>query len=151
ALSNFFSEFVIRILGNGLLLAGALVLLWRANGLMGVSLTGYALVTLVAMILLRRISIVAGTNERQASAANYGFLEERLAGLDDIRANGGGAFVMRRFTVAQRLLYHAGRRALIMRSLGWSVTLTLFALGNVVVFGVSAYLFVTHQVQLGTI
>jgi ATP-binding cassette, subfamily B, bacterial len=151
ALSNFFSEFVIRILGNLLLLAGVLVLLWRAHGLMGLSLTLYALVTLAAMIALRHFAIKAGTNERQASAVNFGFLEERLVGLDDIRANGGGSFVMRRFTLIQRVLYHAGRRALILRSMSWSVTLMLFALGNVVVFGVSAYLFATHQVQIGTI
>lgn len=151
ALSNFFSEFVIRILGNLLLLVGIVILLWYANGLMGLALTVYTLVTLAAMIALRQVAIRAGTSERQASANTFGFLEERLAGLDDIRANGGGAFVMHRFTLIQRTLYWAGRRALILRSMGWSVTLTLFALGNVLVFGISAYLFTTHQVQIGTI
>ncbi len=60
ALSNFFSEFVIRILGNLLLLGGVLVLLWRARGLMGLSLTLYALVTLAVMITLRRFAMITG-------------------------------------------------------------------------------------------
>ena len=33
---------------------------------------------------------------REAWSAYSGFLEERLAGLDDVRANGGGGHVMRR-------------------------------------------------------
>ena len=49
--------------------------------------------------------------EREASAQHYGFIEERLAGLEDIRANGGGEHAMRRFIHSMRTYYFDTRRA----------------------------------------
>ena len=47
ALSNFFSAFMIRVVGNGVLLTGVLVLLWRENVWVGFGLTLFAMTLVV--------------------------------------------------------------------------------------------------------
>lgn len=150
ALSTFFSIFVVNVLGSALLLLGTLVLLLHEDARIGLALLAFTGLTLFALVQMRKIAIPAGIRERQTSATFLGFLEERLAGVDDIRANGAGDYVMRRFYEAMREWFHRGVSAWMRRGSIWSVTSLLFALGNTLVLGISAYLFVTHAISLGT-
>lgn len=84
ALANFFSQFVIQILGNLLLVCGILVVLWSEYWLVGCALSLFALVTLLATHRLRALAIPYWNRYRQASADLFGFLEERLSGTEDI-------------------------------------------------------------------
>src|SRR5438105_14486475 len=95
ALSKFFSQFVIQVLGNILLMSGVLVMLTLEDWRIGLGLTVFVAGALCALNATRNLAIAAMDNERQASADLFGFLEERLSGLQDIRANGAGAHVMR--------------------------------------------------------
>jgi ATP-binding cassette subfamily B protein len=94
ALAAFFSQFILQIVGGGLLLVGILVTLWLHEPLVGAALTAFAI---VAGLVLHRIrTLASGRFERvrQAFSEFSAFLEERILGLDDIRANGGGGHVM---------------------------------------------------------
>ncbi len=92
----FFAQFVIRILGNLLLILGVLVALafvdWRISLVMAV----FTAVSLVWLSHLRHIAIPAWRESREAHAELYGFLEEHLAGTEDTRASGAVAYVMNR-------------------------------------------------------
>src|SRR5215210_8419547 len=57
ALANFFSQFVVRVLGNGLLALGILLLLFLEDWRVGVGLSIYAAATLLALTLLQRIAV----------------------------------------------------------------------------------------------
>ena len=48
-LANFFSEFTVRLLGNGLLVLGILALLFRENAWIGLGMAAYTLLTLLVM------------------------------------------------------------------------------------------------------
>lgn len=85
ALSNFFSQFVIQVLGNALLLAGVLVLLLREDWRVSLALTAFTSLTLYILARFRDLAVPHWTAERQASSELFGFLEERLAGTEDIR------------------------------------------------------------------
>lgn len=102
ALSNFFSAFIVQIVGNLLLLAGVLLLLaredWRVGAVMALATLGALLVG----VALRRAAVARWREARQASADYFGFLEERLAGTEEIRANGARPFVMRQFFARMR-------------------------------------------------
>ncbi len=82
ALSNFFTQFVIRLLGSGLLIVGVLAMLYREDWRVGLALTAFAVGTLLVLVGQRDVAVEASTLERQSSADLFGFLEERLAGLD---------------------------------------------------------------------
>ncbi|HUP26795.1 MAG TPA: ABC transporter ATP-binding protein [Chloroflexia bacterium] len=150
ALSKFFSQFVIQVLGNLLLLAGVLVMLMREDWRIGLALTVFACLSVFVLNKSRNIAVPAMTAERQASANLFGFLEERLAGLPDIRANGTGGHVMFGMYGVMRDLYRTGRKAWQMDAVLWLITLTLFTLGYVIAFTVGAYLFGAGAITLGT-
>ncbi|MBK9711811.1 MAG: ABC transporter ATP-binding protein [Kouleothrix sp.] len=151
ALATFFSQFVILVIGNGLLLVGVLVLLFREDWRVGLALTLFALFALLVLNRARGFAVPAMTAERAASADLFGFLEERLAGMDDIRANGAGAHVMRGFYKVARDLFQKGRRAGVRGAGLWAVTMALFAVGYTIALGMGAYLYQVGAVTIGTV
>ncbi|MBA3944730.1 MAG: ABC transporter ATP-binding protein, partial [Herpetosiphonaceae bacterium] len=151
ALANFFSQFVIRVLGNGLLLAGVLILLFREDWRVGAAMLLFTLLAIAVLRRSRNLSVPYVAAEREADAQLYGFLEERLSGIDDIRANGGGAYVMRRFFERSREILVRGRASSLMNILIWAMTISVFALGYALALALGAYLFMRHEVTLGTV
>ncbi|MGH2544847.1 MAG: ABC transporter ATP-binding protein [Ardenticatenaceae bacterium] len=151
ALSNFFSQFVIRVLGSALLLVGALLLVMREDWRVGLVLTLYAMVAAVMMNRVRDIAVPSTMAEREASAKLFGFLEERLAGLEDIRANGGGPYTMRRFYGLIYALFHKGRAAWMMRGRIWVLLIGIFVLGDLLALGMGIYLYRAGMITLGTV
>ncbi|HEY0735083.1 MAG TPA: ABC transporter ATP-binding protein, partial [Herpetosiphonaceae bacterium] len=151
ALSAFFSQLVIKIFGSGLLMAGVLVVLFLEDWRIGVALTLFALVALVVLTLTRNFAVESMAADRQAHAMLFGFLEERIAGLDDLRANGAGGYVMRRLYQTMRDVVHLGRRAVMRSSSVWILTMSMFALGYALALGLGAYLYSAGAVSIGTV
>jgi ATP-binding cassette subfamily B protein len=151
-LSNFFSQFVVQILGNALLLIGVIALLFREDWRVGASFLAF--VTVTAAVLSRTVSISGPLWEaqRQASSELFGFLEERLAGTEDIRANGAVPYVMRGLQRAIRNLFVRSRRAFIVgAALSWGFTEGMVALGTVLALGLGGYLLLRGQITIGTV
>jgi ATP-binding cassette subfamily B protein len=104
-LAEVFSRFAASVLSSVLLLIGVLVLLFLEDWRIGLGYSVAALVALLILFRLRDVAVPAVTAEREASARLYGFLEERLAGLDDVRSRGAGAWVLRGLAAASREMY----------------------------------------------
>jgi len=152
ALSNFFALMLIQVVGSAGLLLGTMVVLLLIDWRIGLALTIFVVVSLLILINMRNHAVGAGVTERESSAIFLGFMEERLAGVEDIRANGGAAYVMERYYVAMRRWFHQSVNAWVRRSRVWTVTTLLFALGVTMTLAMSAYLFlVLHAVTLGTV
>ena len=151
ALSDFFSIVIIRVVGGALLLLGTLALLWRGDWRIGLALTLFVAIMVAVLVAMRRVAIPAGVQERDSSALFLGFLEERLGGVEDLRANGGGDYVMLRFYETMRRWFQRGVHAWLRRSSIWTVTSLLFSLGTALVLGMSAYLFFQHAITLGQV
>jgi len=151
ALSNFFSQFVVRVVGSALLVVGTLAVLSHEDWRVGLVLSAFAAVAFVVLNRARNLAVPEQREERQASANLFGFLEERLAGIEDIRANGAGAHAMRRFHERMRDLFVKGRIALIKRSITWLLAMGLFTVGIVLTLGMGATLFFTGAITIGTV
>jgi ATP-binding cassette subfamily B protein len=151
ALTNFFSQLVIQVLGNGLLLIGVLLLLFREDVRVGLALGVFTLLTLYILARFRNIAVPHWTAERQASAELFGFLEERLAGTEDIRSNGAQAYVMHHFYRLMRALMQRSLKAALMINILLNTSVLLFALGNAVAFGVGAWLFQAGVLSIGSV
>lgn len=145
SLSEFLSRFSVRVFGGVLLLAGILVVLWLENWLVGAALTAFVTFDVIVLHFTRRAGVPATRMEREASARLFGFIEERLQGIDDLRANGAGEYTMHRFGGVMRGFYHDTRRAAMLRSVVWLSSYGLFVVGMMVTGGVSI-----HQVGAGT-
>ena len=96
ALASFFSQFIIQILGGAALMLGILVVLFAQDWRVGAAMSAFAVVGVLLLSLTRNIAHEHYEKERQAWSELASFLEERIGGLDDVRANGGGGYVMLR-------------------------------------------------------
>jgi ABC-type multidrug transport system fused ATPase/permease subunit len=151
ALSNFFSQFMIQVFGNALLLIGVLVLLFREDWRVGIALSVFAAIALVALWRMRDMASPHWKAEREASAEQFGFLEERLAGTEDIRSSGAKPYVMRRFFDLMRNLMQKTLKAILMFNIMINLMQCLFAVSNAVAFAMSAYLFTQGTITIGTV
>jgi ABC-type multidrug transport system fused ATPase/permease subunit len=151
ALTNFFSQFVIQVFGSGLLLIGVLVLLYREDWRVGAAFTAFAIVAVAAMTKFRNIAVPHWEAARQASAELFGFIEERLAGTEDIRASGARAYVMSLFYRLMRALYRKSLKAGLMVNIMINATSLSFSIGSAVAFAVGAYLYRGDLLSIGTV
>lgn len=151
ALGNFFSQFVIQIFGNLVLVLGILVLLFMEDWRAGLGLTVFALISFGVALRLRNIAVPHMKATRQASADIFGFLEERLAGAEDIRASRAVPYVLRRFYELTRIWLHKQIKSAMMINIMVNSQMIIWALGSATALGIGAY-FYTHQVfTMGTV
>ena len=151
ALAIFFSRLVITVLGSGLMLLGVLVVLFREDVRVGAVLGIFAVAALLLLNRYREVAVPSATAEREASANLFGFLEERLGGIDDIRANGAGAYVMQRFYRVMRAMFQRKRTAWLMHSSLWVLMEVLFLIGSLIALGMGAYLYRAGAITIGTV
>lgn len=150
-LGNFFARFVVHLLGNILLLIAVLGLLFAIDWRVGAALTTFALVALGALSSLRDIAVPHWGAARQAEAALFGFLEERLAGTEDIRSSGATAHTMRQLHSQSRTLLRRQRHAALLSTTAGSTTIVLFAIGTAIALALGAALLQAGTISLGTV
>ena len=150
-LANFFSQLVIRLLGNGLLVLGVVLLLFREDWRVGLAAAMYILLTVALLRRVQTLASQAWNDSRQAHAELMGFLGERLAGTEDIRANGAEPYVMRQLHQLMRVLLQRGRRAPLMGSLTFILGYSAFMLVVITTLGIGAVLFLRGLVTIGTV
>ncbi|RAU96519.1 ABC transporter ATP-binding protein [Paenibacillus sp. YN15] len=151
ALGNFFSNFVILLVSNMVLMAGILILLFRENILIGAVMTVFVVFALVVIQRIRRYAAPMWSKMRQISAEFYGFLGEHLEGTEDTRANGATAYVMHRFHSLLRTWLPIRIRAFFGFAAMWITAIVVFALGNAMAFGISAYLWRQGSITIGAV
>ncbi len=149
-LARFFSQFVIRAVGNTLLVLGILFLMFREDWRAGLALTVYTLIVVGALAALQNFGVRRFTASRQADAEMFGFLEERFAGTEDIRGVGAEGYVLQRLTGLMRTVTHTSRQGAMAGSLGYVVTNFLFTTGYGLGLALGAILYQQGNVTIGT-
>ena len=150
SMANFFSQFIIQIAGNFLLLLGILAVLLATDWRVGLAIAVFTVIVLGVMLKLRTLVVPYWKAARQASAELFGFLEERLAGLIDIRANGAKDYTMNRLYEHTAARFRTARKARIMSSIPWGVPVMAFAVGEGLALVLAAWLFTGGSITLGT-
>jgi len=97
------------------------------------------------------VAVPHWTAEREASAHFYGFLEERLAGTEDIRANGAEAYAMRNFHELIREMLRKSLKSAMVINILININQFLFAVGTAAAFAIGTYLFQNEIVTIGTV
>jgi ATP-binding cassette subfamily B protein len=148
-LANFFSQFVVLVGSNAILLVGVLAVMYSLDWRAGLALSVFMVVNLAALLRTRNVAMPGWQAARQSSAEYFGFLGERLAGIEDIRANGAEQHAMSGFYHLMRRRLQAERQS----SRGMAVMLTvsfgLMAVGIATAFGIGAYLVTAGAISVG--
>jgi len=148
-LNQFLSNFAVLLIKNVLLIGGALIAIsvidWRA----GLALSGFVVIALGALELSRRSAIPRVRVERETSAQLFGVVEERLAGIEDMQANGGAAYVMRRFVEQSRLWARASIIAHVYGASSWQIANLVYTLGLTLTLGLIVWLVRGGAITIG--
>ena len=150
SLANFFSQFIIKVLGNALLILGILLLLYRENWRIGIAFTLFSILTLVVLTFIQNIAVGKWTSERQANAEFYGFLEEHISGTEDIRAAGAEPYVTHRLFSLMRHMLETNRLASLVSNVTFFSTNFLYVIGYTAGLAIGAYLYSQKQITIGT-
>jgi ABC-type multidrug transport system fused ATPase/permease subunit len=126
----FFSGIAIEIAGNVALIAGMVIVATVIDPWSGLILAVTACVGAAVMIRLRVAAVGAREAEREVNAQLYGDLEERLGGLEDLRANGAGAYAVHRLHHHSARSWRAARRASLHGDSAHAAAAMVFAAGT---------------------
>jgi len=149
ALANFFSAFIIQVFGNVILLAGVLVLLAMADWRIGLVLLIFVVIVFATLLRMRKVTTPLWMAERQAFADYYGFLEERLAGTEDIRSSGAREYTLKRFHDLLRTGFRASMKAMLAFNVTLNITWVFYAIGTAAALVMGGLLFQQGALTLG--
>ena len=150
-LNDFFSQFLLKLVGNLLLVIAILILLFLEDWRIGLALTLFALVALLVLNRTRNIAVPHWEAERKAESDFYSFLEERLAGTADIRANGGRAYTLREFFKRNQIMYQRSIKAGLMVNIMLNSMFLIFTIGNAASLGLGGWLYLNGAITIGTV
>ncbi len=151
AMSNFFSQFVVRVLGTVVLMAGVLVVMYWEDWRIGLAMTAYAVIVVVVLSRAKNIAVPYFRAQRQATADLSAFWEERLSGLEDIRASGAEAYTQRQQFSFMRTLFDKSIRAALLGRILFAASIILFSLGNATAIASGGTLLGLGALTLGTV
>ena len=150
-LGDFFSRMTVMLSANICLIGGILVLLWREDWRLGLTLSVFVIIILVVLYLTRNIAVKSFREARKAFAELFGFIEERLAGMEDIVANGGREYTMFRLAQYYRQLRKSSMRRSVMGNIFYVTGFLPFLVGTTIVLGISADLFLKGTISIGIV
>jgi ABC-type multidrug transport system fused ATPase/permease subunit len=150
-LATFFSQFALNLISNGLLLVGILVALFLEDWRAGLAFTIYSVATISILGRLKDIAVPHQKARREAEAGLYGFIEEQLAGTEDIRSSGAVDFSIRELFRHQGVILTHNRKShfkrwIIENAMGLALTT-----GTLLAFTSGYWLFTAGLVTIGTV
>ena len=151
AVTRFSSTAVLQLGGNAILVAGVLVISavidWRASLLIALTVA----IAVAVLIRMRRVAVPFYDEEREVQSHLYGDLEERLSGLEDIRANGAGAWAVQKLHHHSAGWWRTARRAAARGDGGLTLAGGVFAAGSVAVLALSAWQCRQGELSVGSV
>ncbi|MBA3282103.1 MAG: ABC transporter ATP-binding protein, partial [Acidimicrobiia bacterium] len=151
AVTRFSSTAVLHLAGNAILVIGVLVVSafidWRASAL--IALTVLAALWVTAR--LRRIAVPYYDDEREVQGKLYGDVEERLGGLEDLRANGAGRWAEHRLQQHSAGWWRTARRAALRGDGSISLAGAVFAAGSIATLALGVWLARRGEMSVGSV
>lgn len=150
AIAEFAVAFLLDVVAGLLLLAGVLVVVLTVDPFVGAVLSAYCVLIGFAMARAQRLAVPSAAHARAMTAALLGDVEERLAGVEDLRANGAGEHAVNRVLRASTDWYRAEFRADRIGSGLLAGTSVAFAAGTALVLGLAAWIRWSGALTVGT-
>jgi ABC-type multidrug transport system fused ATPase/permease subunit len=150
-LVDYFSALVVDLIGNSLLVAGILILVFLEDWRVGLVGLAYALIILTLFRVIQDRMVRLYTSLSQANAERLGFLEERVTGTEDTVPNGGAAYTMvRLYPLLNRYATLQTRTYTLSTVVGATSTL-LYAAALAATMGIAALAYRAGAMSIGTV
>ena len=150
-LAAFFSQFSLRLLAAALLLTGILVALLIEDWRLCLALFLFAVAVTAMLLKLRSFGVPYYDRLREAAADLHGFVEERLAAIEEIKALGGLVHALRRLTGLIGAQVHHAKRAYSLGTLVWPLVNVVMGIGTGLMMAWGGALALRGDMTLGTL
>ncbi len=150
AMNEFISKFVVRLVSVGLIAVASLVVVVIVEPVLAVPMAAFVAVTVWVVIVQRDRAIPESMAERAASAEVMGYVEEAVAGVDDLATLRAGPFAVARLAErSESLLTAAAARCRAqMRMIG--VVRVVLVIGQMAMLAFGGAAFGLGWITLGT-
>lgn len=150
-LANFFSQLIIRLASNLILLSGILILLWLLDWRIGASITAIALAGMFAVRWLNARIVPLWETMRHSTTNLFGYLEEWITGTEDIRTSGAEPYIMNQLHTLNRERWLAWLRAMKFNTLVINLPVVVFTLAYIFAHILGNTLFRDSALTIGSI
>ncbi|MFZ1399082.1 MAG: ABC transporter ATP-binding protein [Candidatus Promineifilaceae bacterium] len=150
-LAEFFSQLLVRVLGNAVLIIGILALLFREEWRIGLVGLAYGLLTLGLLQLIRKPTVNVWRDVSKGYARLHGYVEERIGGTEDIRANGGEPYLFYKLYPLLADVAKGRVRAELIGGYSFSSNYMLYVLAIVATLALAGTFFLRGQISIGTL
>lgn len=151
AITKFFTDVVVRLVGGGLTLAGALLLVTREDWRVGLAMAVFVAAAMAVVVRLRDHAVPSSEREREVYSHVVGLVAEQLEGGEDLRALGARDHALSRHDALAAEHVDAAvdreRRAAHI----WSAANGFFAVGGALMLGAGWLLLESGTITLGTV
>ncbi len=151
ALFSFFSTFVLQFISNLGLLIGIILLLYKEDWRIGLTLTMIAILDMLVMKYIEKHSSKHWEKSREFSAQLYGFLGEQITSVEDINTCGSKNYTMNSLYKLFRKMLPVEIKATLGHYYMWIANIIVFALGNAAALILSAYFYGNSLITFGTV
>jgi ATP-binding cassette, subfamily B, bacterial len=150
-LAGFFSQLLITVIGNLLLMVCVLIIIILENHLVGMVAALVSILGVFMVSLTKNLAVPHQQKLQQTHAELYGYLEERLSSIEDIKAMGALNFIMNEFYAITRrirkFLWDTSKRIIVIRSMGYIVSTAIY----IVMFPLCFYLYRQNALTVGAV
>ncbi|MBE2201230.1 MAG: ABC transporter ATP-binding protein [Anaerolinea sp.] len=150
-LAGYFSQLVVQVLGNGLLVIGILALQFREDWRFGLIGLVYGVITLFFLRAIQPVNVGLWRQIRQGFAEIFGFLEERFQGTEDIRANGGEGYVLATLYPMMAGVNAVRMKEAVFGGFTFSAGYMLYVLAWAATLGLAGMAFLRGELTIGTV
>jgi ATP-binding cassette, subfamily B, bacterial len=147
-INEFFSSFVVVLVGNVLLLAGILVVVSLISPWIGVSFAVLIVLVMGGLAYLQQFGAPWWEADREHNAQFYGYAGEILHATEDLRSCGAESYAMAGVLRRLRGWLPVELRATAWGSVVWMSTIGLFTGVTLLGYGLSGWLFHAHRLGL---
>ncbi len=150
-LATFFSQLLIQLVSNFLLIAGVLVLLWLVDWRVGATITTLALLGIAVLSYLNSHLVPRWEQVRHVEADLFGHLEEWLNNTDVIQTNGAAPFFLDRLYRIFRRRWRSMQEAMRLNFAVMSLPIIVPTLAYIAAYTWGTNLYQDSIVTIGTV
>jgi ATP-binding cassette, subfamily B, bacterial len=151
SLSNFFSAMMIKVVGNGALIAGIVAVLFLESWVVGVFVLAFTVLAMVVMTGLHQVAVPWWKAVRAAAAETYGYVGEQVEGTEDITANGAAGYMQERFAGMMRRWLPLQVKGWTGWAMLWGTNIALYGISTTIVFVLGSVLFGAGTLTIGSV
>ncbi|MEW8978546.1 MAG: ABC transporter ATP-binding protein [Symbiobacterium sp.] len=149
-LAGFFSQFVAQVGTSLLLICGVLVALFGEGWLPGLVGLGSFALSATAVLSVSSLTVQAWSDIRASSTEMMSFVEERIAGREEVKALGADGYVVRGLIAMSARHWRLRRRARFLESTASNITVDAWVLSQFAMLLLSFFLYRSGALSLGT-